>query len=103
MTFEQLHIWLMAFFRSGGLLLLAPVFSGKMIPVPIRIAIAAFLAYVVSGLSRAAVPMPVDMVGLIFSAGHELLIGLMMGLGMRLVFFALEFAGQLISTEIGLT
>ena len=80
MTFEQLHIWLMAFFRSGGLLLLAPVFSGKMIPVPIRIAMAAFLAYVVSGLARAAVPMPVDIVGLIFSAGHELLIGLMMGL-----------------------
>jgi flagellar biosynthetic protein FliR len=102
MTFEQLHIWLMAFIRSGGLLLLAPVFSGKMIPIPIRIAIAAFLAYVVSGLARTAVPVPVDIAALVFSAGHELLIGLMMGLGMRLVFFALEFAGQLISTEVGL-
>jgi flagellar biosynthetic protein FliR len=48
------------------------------------------------------VPVPVDIAALIFSAGHELLIGLMMGLGMRLVFFALEFAGQLISTEVGL-
>lgn len=102
MTFEQLYIWLMAFIRSGGLLLLAPVFSGKMIPVPIRIAIAAFLAYVVSGLARTTVPVPVDIAALIFSAGHELAIGLMMGLGMRLVFFALEFAGQLISTEVGL-
>lgn len=103
MTFEQLHIWLMAFVRSGGLLLLAPVFSGKMIPIPLRIGIAAFLAYVVSGFSRISAPIPPDIIGLIFSAGHELLIGLMMGLGVRLVFFALEFAGQLISTEIGLT
>ena len=103
MTFELLHIWLMAFVRSGGLLLLAPVFSGKMIPIPLRIGIAAFLAYVVSGFSRISAPIPADIIGLILSAGHELLIGLMMGLGVRLVFFALEFAGQLVSTEIGLT
>lgn len=102
MTYEQLHVWLMAFVRSGGLLLLSPVFSGKMIPVPLRIAIAAFLAYVVSGLARVAVPLPSDVIGLVFSATHELLIGLMMGLGMRLVFFAIEFAGQVISTEVGL-
>jgi len=102
MTYEHLHFWMMAFVRSGGLLALSPVFSGKMIPIPLRVAIAAFLAYVVSGVHHAPVPLPGDVVTLIFSAAHELLIGLLMGLGMRLVFYAIEFAGQIISTEIGL-
>ena len=102
MTFEQLHFWMMAFVRSGGLLALSPIFSGKMIPVPLRVAIAAFLACVASGFQHAPVPMPGDVITLIFSAAHELLIGLLMGFGMRLVFYAIEFAGQIISTEIGL-
>ena len=100
MTFEQLHFWMMAFVRSGGLLALSPIFSGKMIPVPLRVAIAAFLAYVVSGVPHGPVPMPGDVITLIFSAGHELLIGLLMGLGMRLVFYAIEFAGQIIDTVV---
>jgi flagellar biosynthetic protein FliR len=102
MSFEQLHFWMMAFVRSGGLLVMSPVFSGKMIPIPLRVAIAAFLAYVASGAAHAPVAMPADILTLIFSAAHELLIGLLMGLGMRLVFYAIEFAGQIISTEIGL-
>ncbi len=102
MTYEQLHLWMMAFIRSGGLLALSPVFSGKMIPVPLRVALAAFLAYVVSGNVHGPVPLPGDVVTLVLSAAHELMIGLMMGLGMRLVFYSIEMAGQIISTEIGL-
>ena len=102
MTYEQLHLWMMAFIRSGGLLALSPVFLGKMIPVPLRVALAAFLAYVVSGNVHGPVPLPGDVVTLVLSAAHELMIGLMMGLGMRLVFYSIEMAGQIISTEIGL-
>ncbi len=102
MSFEQLHFWMMAFVRSGGLLAMSPVFSGKMIPVPLRVALAAFLGYVASGVAHDPVAIPGDVVTVIFTASHELLIGLLMGLGMRLVFYAIEFAGQIISTEIGL-
>ena len=67
MTFEQLHFWMMAFVRSGGLLALSPIFSGKMIPVPLRVAIAAFVAYVVSSVQHTPVPIPGDAIALIFS------------------------------------
>ena len=102
MTYEHLYYWMMAFVRASALLILVPVFSGKLIPIPIRIAIAAFLAYTVSAHPHPPAFLPGDMITLIFTATHELFIGLMMGLGMRLIFFAVEFAGQVISTEIGL-
>ena len=97
-----LFLWMMAFVRAGGLLAMVPVFSGRNLPVPLRIAIAAFLGSV--GLQAAtgiAIP-PTDVTGLILAAAHELIIGLLMGLGVRLMFFALEMAGQIISTEMGL-
>ena len=103
MTYEDLHFLLMAFLRSGGLLALAPVFSGKTVPVPIRVAIAAFLAFTASGHIHARSALPGDVPTLIFAGVHELVVGLLMGLGVRLTFYAIEIAGQIISTEMGLT
>ena len=102
MKIEQLFFWMMAFIRAGGLLMMTPVFSGKMIPVPVRIAIAGFLAYAASGFVAVPAAIPGDMLTLILASLHELVTGLLMGLAVRLVFFAIEMAGQIISTEIGL-
>ncbi len=102
MTPELLHFWLLAFLRSSGLLLLTPVFSGKTIPVTIRIALAAFLAYSASGYIPPETALPDNLLTLLFVAVHEFLIGLLMGLAVRLTFYAIEMAGQIIATEIGL-
>lgn len=102
MNHEQMLFWMLAFLRSTGLLLLTPVFSGKNIPIPIRIGIAGFLAYSVGGYVPTQTPLPGDLAALILAALHEFLIGLLMGLAVRLVFYAIEMAGQIISTEMGL-
>ena len=99
---EQLFFWMMAFIRAGGLLMMTPVFSGKTIPIPLRIAIAAFLAYAAGGFVTVPATLPGDVLALILGSFHELMTGLLMGLAVRLVFFAIEIAGQIISTEIGL-
>ncbi len=99
---QPIYVWMMVFVRAGGLISLIPVFSGQNIPVRVRIAIAAMLALVVTGFAPAVSSFPPDVLCLIFVAGRELLIGLMMGAVARLIFYAIEFAGQLISTEMGL-
>lgn len=99
---EQLYFWMMAFIRAGGLLAMTPVFSGKNIPVPVRVAIAAFLAYAAGGYVKTVLPLPGDMLALILGCFHELMTGLLMGLAVRILFYAIEIAGQIISTEIGL-
>ncbi len=99
---EQLCFWMMAFIRAGGLLAMTPVFSGKTIPIPVRIAIAGFLAYAAGGFVNSEAVVPADLLSLILGSFHELMTGLLMGLAVRLVFFAIEIAGQIVSTEIGL-
>ena len=102
MATEFLFLWMMAFARAGGLVTMVPVFSGKNIPMPVRLAIAAFLGWVGLQNVRGITAPPADVVGLILALTHELIIGLLMGLGVRLIFFALEMAGQIIATEMGL-
>ena len=102
MANELLFLWMMAFIRAGGLITMVPVFSGRNIPIPVRLAIAAVLGWIgMQSVRGIAVP-PADVVGLTLAIAHELIIGLLMGLGVRLIFFALETAGQIIATEMGL-
>jgi len=102
MTERDIFVWMMAFTRTGGLFALMPVFSGRM-PVVLRIALAAFLAWVASSSLQVPVTVPADLGALVVAMLHELLIGLLMGLGTRLIFYAVEMAGALISTELGLS
>lgn len=102
MSHEQMLFWLLAFLRSTGLLLLTPVFSGKNIPVPIRIGLAGLLAYSAGGFVPMQTALPGDMGSLLAAAVHEFLIGVLMGTAVRLTFYAIEMAGQIISTEMGL-
>ena len=97
-----MFVWMMAFVRTGGLFAMLPVFSARGMPVLVRVALAAFLSWTVATTLHAPASIPADVVSLVLAAAHELIIGLLMGLGSRLVFFAVEMAGQLISTEMGL-
>lgn len=98
-----MFVWMMAFIRTGGLLAMLPVFSARGMPVLVRVALAAFLSWTVAATLREPVVVSSDLGSLVLASAHELLIGLLMGLGARLVFWAIEMAGQLISTEMGLS
>jgi flagellar biosynthetic protein FliR len=96
------YVWLMVFGRAGGLFALMPVFSGQTVPVQIRVAIAALIACVMTGLVHSTGGLPPDLTSFIFATARELLIGLIMGAVVRIVFYAIEFGGQIMSTEMGL-
>lgn len=102
MSSEPIYVWMMVFVRAGGLISLMPVFSGQNIPVPVRIAIASALSFIITGFGPAVAAFPPDVLSLIFVAARELLIGLILGAVARLIFYAVEFAGQIMSTEMGL-
>jgi len=103
MSLDLLYGGMMVFIRAGGLLALLPVFSGQNIPLQIRIAIALMLAYLAGSQLQLHSAVPTDTLTLLAAAVRELLIGLLMGFAIRLIFYAVEFAGQIMSTEIGLT
>lgn len=102
MTFGYFYTFLMVFLRGLGVVFLLPAMGGeRTIPPMIKLAISLCLAVLISGI----VPpgrVPADIWGLAFAFGGELLLGLAMGFMVRLTFAAVEMAGRMIATEIGM-
>lgn len=89
-----LYLWMMAFVRAGGVITMIPVFSGRNIPMPVRIALAALLALIGLQSVREITTPPDDVFTLVLATAHELIIGLLMGLGVRLIFLPWRQPGR---------
>ena len=100
---SELTNGLMVFLRVSALLAVFPIFSAANFPVQLRLALGAFLAALISpalptGLARAQ-----DLWGLVGLMSMEVGVGLLFGFVSRMIFYALDMAGALISSEIGLS
>lgn len=94
--------WMLVFVRAGAFLSILPIFTMLNVPVQVRIAMAALLAFLIAPtLPPFALPAAgfLDWIGLFL---REILSGLAIGFVTRMVFFASDFAGQLIANEMGL-
>ena len=100
---DSLYAWMMALLRAGGLVSVLPVFSAPSVPMQMRLVLAVFLAYMAGNYVPGHSSMPEQPAALALVAANELLIGLFMGLVVKIIFFAAEMAGQIISNEMGLT
>jgi len=101
MSVDFLFAWLMIMLRSIGVILQLPVLAGRPIPVTVRVAIGLSLATILVGIVPAA-PAPRALWECIGAVAVEVLLGLALGFVARLAFGAVEMAGRIISTEIGL-
>ncbi len=95
--------WMLVFVRAGAFLSILPLFTMLNIPAQLRVAMAAMLALLIAPTLPAfpAASLSVlDWVGLFL---REVMCGLTIGFVTRMVFFAADFAGHLISNEMGLS
>ncbi len=100
--YSFLPAFLLVLFRIGGLVLAAPLFSSPVLPNQ-------FKALLVLGMSLAVFPMmlphitaPATLASAVGGMVGELAIGVLIGLGITLVFAGVQVAGQLISQQAGL-
>lgn len=95
--------WFVVFVRVGAILMVFPLTGSANVPVRLRIALAGFAAFLLCQLLPAP---PVgsgafwNLAGLLFK---EACTGLLLGFISRLVFFGLEIAAGVLTTEMGLT
>lgn len=92
--------------RVSGLMLVAPVFSARTVPTRIRTALLLLLTLLLAPVAVGAARAEGTLVGLtITPTGFltELLVGLAIGLGAALLVGAVETAGDLMTTTIGLS
>lgn len=100
---DKIYAIFLVFSRATGLFFLLPVFSGQMIPRQARIAIALLLAIAVAPSVLGTISYPDNILTCLIQIAHELCVGTIMGLMARMIFYALEFAGEYISITIGLS
>lgn len=94
--------WLLVFMRVTAFLLVLPFFSAVNFPATMRVAIGALTALLLAPLLP---PFPLGKLSLFSLIGvmiQEVSIGLLLGFVSRMVFYAVDLAGNVVSTEMGL-
>src|SRR5690625_6114582 len=106
-SYDELLAWFNSFFwpffRLLGLFLTAPLFSESGIPARVKIGLAAITAFTISpfiDISQLVEPNNSTLLLLIMM---QTLIGILMGLTMRVVFAAIQTAGEFIGLQMGLS
>ena len=100
---DALTNWMLVFLRVSAMLAVFPIFSARNFPVQLRTALGALIAVLVSPTLPPAPVGAGDFWSLIGIMAMEVGVGLLLGFASRRVFFALDVAGSVMSTEIGLS
>ena len=106
LTDAQLNTWLINFIwpltRILGLIMVAPVFGHRAVPGRVKIGLGIFIALIIAPTLP---PMPDVGLGSwhgLFILVQQLLIGIAIGFIMRIVFAAVEAAGEIVGLQMGL-
>jgi len=102
----ELSAWLAAFLwpfaRVLGLLIAAPLFGNPRFPLRVRLGLALLITVVVAPTLPPVPQVAPDSLAGLGIFAQQLLIGLTMGFVVRLIFTAVEMAGELIGLQMGL-
>ena len=103
LTLAQLVRLLLVFLRTGPLIFLMPVTGSRGVPVQVRVLCALACALVLAPVvDLPADAMPGSAAGVFLLAGKEIVFGAILALFARLVFAAVETAGQMAGVQMGL-
>ena len=95
--------WFLVFIRLGAFLLALPFFSAVNFPAMMRVALAALAALLLAPQLPPFAIGHYDVLSLVGLIGREIAIGMLFGFFARMVFFAADIAGIIISNELGLS
>lgn len=99
----DLILFLLVLSRWAGFVMLAPIFGGRTVPAYIKLALAIACSVVVFPLVGPGQTPPADPVNYLLVMIKESLVGLSIGFISQQLLFALQGAGQLIDTQMGLS
>jgi flagellar biosynthesis protein FliR len=95
--------FLIVLFRLSGIMILAPFFSSQSIPVYIRIAFTLTASFVLApSLPLKTIPAELNLSNIAALIPSEILLGVLLGFAAICVFAGFQFAGQIISFQLGL-
>jgi flagellar biosynthetic protein FliR len=98
----DLTTWLLVFLRASAWLSIFPLFTMQNFPVQLRVSLGAFVSFLVSSTIVVPAVLPHGLFSILGMLIAEIGSGLLLGFICRMVFHILEFAGNLVSSELGL-
>jgi flagellar biosynthetic protein FliR len=105
-TEAQLNAWiaplLWPFLRALAVFSAMPIFNRQNVPLRLRIALAGFIAFAAQPALPEMPVVPLDSMLTFAIVAQQVLIGLTIGFAVRVVFAAVEYAGELIGLQMGL-
>lgn len=103
LTEQQFIGFMLAFIRISALISIAPLFGTRTVPIRVKVFLTFFLTIVIlpwiktqQDLSSLTLP------ALLPLAAKEILVGLFLGFSAKLIFESFQFAGRVISHQMGL-
>lgn len=105
-TSAQLEAWLAAFIfplvRILALIASAPVIGNRQVPARIKVGLAMLITFLIAPTLNIPADIEASSGPGLFILLQQLLVGLAMGFAMRLVFTAIEMAGDIMGMQMGL-
>ncbi len=95
-------VFMLVFARVGTLVMLMPGIGERFIFARARLALAFFMALMLVPMARSVLRPPADVGGLIGLLTGEVLIGLVIGVSVRLIMACLQTAGAIVAQTMGL-
>ena len=106
-TSAQIDLWIgiyaWPFVRILALFMTAPIFQDASVPTTVKIAFSLIAATLIGPLLPVAQHVPLSAPNAMLVLAQQILIGAAVGFSMRLVFAALELAGDVIGLQMGLS
>ncbi|MGH7973845.1 MAG: flagellar biosynthetic protein FliR, partial [Limisphaerales bacterium] len=96
------QMWLLVFLRVSAFVLVLPFFAMANFPVTLRVALAALTALLLAPLLPVVSMNHAGLFSLLGVMAQEVSIGLLLGFVSRMVFYAVDLAGNIVSMETGL-
>lgn len=90
------------FLRALALFTALPIFGTRTVPLRVRIGLAAFVAYAAQPTLPQMPNVPLDSALAFMLVVQQVLIGVALGFAVRVVFTAIEYAGEVIGLQMGL-
>lgn len=100
--FPQLPVFAVVLFRVSGLVMTAPVYGSRLIPVRIRAALAVAAAAMIAPLVRTAAPAELSLSSVLAAGVSEIAVGAMIGLTLAIFMTGAEVAGTVAGQQAGL-
>ncbi len=106
-TIDQLYAWINAFFwpfvRIAAMVGSAPLLSESAIPARVKVGLSVMLTLIVAPSLGPMPPLATASWAALWIIGQQILIGLALGLTMRIIFAAVQTAGEFIGLQMGLS